>query len=543
MWHQQRNLRSRTTAALVAAFVALTAAVTAGPAAAASQGDGLLSTLVMGDSYSAGNGAGDYFGATGCWRSAKNYAREYERIVESRLGQRGFVENAACSGAVTQDFWLGKDGRPPMLDSVNTGYDVIFLTIGGNDVYFKDIVQHCLFEARRKATTCERNLARAESLLNGGEVERNIERVLSGIGERAHPEARVVLLGYPHLEGDEGFSLYRKGRKGQDEWVQVGRRVRAIGRRADQIQARAIAAANANSPNRYAFVPVKETFQGHELYAGKQDGFTTSNTDRWFVEPKIDASYSFTSLWYHPNALGHRAQAELLFADVRIPKRDVHNPQTTTDIVLRPDPGDSAMGGMVLLPQPTVPCPTGSTAVTFADSVVTATGRKVTFERGVVGLVASTWWGSEHGGVDAPIDLSNYLEHTPDYGAIFPAGTYYFQATCVRDGQTTYAYEPVVLPYRGGVTPVVQVTSQSLIISDTAGCPLPTDWISIGAGTPNDYQSAAVSAQQGEAWRVEVPVPNAAAADILNVGVECFEDTTSGPALRFRYEYWSRRLN
>jgi hypothetical protein len=39
-----------------------------------------LSILVMGDSYSAGNGAGEYLGQPGCFRSARNYARRVQAV-------------------------------------------------------------------------------------------------------------------------------------------------------------------------------------------------------------------------------------------------------------------------------------------------------------------------------------------------------------------------------------------------------------------------------------------------------------------------------
>lgn len=42
-----------------------------------------LSILVMGDSYSAGNGAGDYYGAKGCRRSRNNYAEDFARLVQA----------------------------------------------------------------------------------------------------------------------------------------------------------------------------------------------------------------------------------------------------------------------------------------------------------------------------------------------------------------------------------------------------------------------------------------------------------------------------
>ncbi len=138
-----------------------------------------LQMLVVGDSYSAGNGAGEYYGPAGCWRSEHNYAGQYRTLLASApYDQPSTVTNAACSGAETQDFFDSKDGRPPMLSAVNASYDVIFLTIGGNDVFFADIVKYCLVARTRDGATCDPNLARAERMLSDGTVEGRIENVL-----------------------------------------------------------------------------------------------------------------------------------------------------------------------------------------------------------------------------------------------------------------------------------------------------------------------------------------------------------------------------
>ena len=67
--------------------------------------------LLLGDSYTAGNGAGNYYGPTGCYRSHDNWG---ERVARQRQA-RGYVyqglrwpwaypvSNAACSGGVISD--------------------------------------------------------------------------------------------------------------------------------------------------------------------------------------------------------------------------------------------------------------------------------------------------------------------------------------------------------------------------------------------------------------------------------------------------------
>ena len=63
-----------------------------------------LSVVQLGDSFSAGNGAGSYYGAAWCERSAKNWG---QRFVESAnfLGVDATYVNRACSGGVLEDIF------------------------------------------------------------------------------------------------------------------------------------------------------------------------------------------------------------------------------------------------------------------------------------------------------------------------------------------------------------------------------------------------------------------------------------------------------
>src|SRR4051812_41075977 len=98
--------------ALIAPFAVLARSASAGRTARAVATPSRLNILVLGDSYSAGNGAGDYYGPKGCWRSRHNYAEVFAsslRVAPYR--QPTDVANAACSGAVTDDVFNSRDGR------------------------------------------------------------------------------------------------------------------------------------------------------------------------------------------------------------------------------------------------------------------------------------------------------------------------------------------------------------------------------------------------------------------------------------------------
>ncbi|MGY1684459.1 GDSL-type esterase/lipase family protein [Geodermatophilus sp. SYSU D00867] len=99
--------------------------------------------VVLGDSYSSGEGAGDYDrGAGRCHRSPHTYAEQLLPDAE--------VTNLACSAAVIQDYrepQADRDVRSQaaQLDDVDD-YDLVLMTMGGNDIGFEDIVVDCAAE-------------------------------------------------------------------------------------------------------------------------------------------------------------------------------------------------------------------------------------------------------------------------------------------------------------------------------------------------------------------------------------------------------------
>jgi hypothetical protein len=72
---------------------------------------------------------------------------------------------------VTADFFHSKDGRPPEIDAVTGKYDLILLTIGGNDVDFPDVVKYCLIAKFRDGANCNPLLGHAEKLVANGTMK------------------------------------------------------------------------------------------------------------------------------------------------------------------------------------------------------------------------------------------------------------------------------------------------------------------------------------------------------------------------------------
>lgn len=293
---------------IVAAVVgALVLGLVPSPSAAATPG--AVSIAILGDSYSAGNGAGEYAGVPGCRQSPHSYGRVYKRLLE-RQRQAAAVTTAACSGAVIADVTTARRGRPAQLGAVTGEHDLVLLTLGGNDAGFTGIVAACLVPFLREGARCDAALTTAEQRIADGGLEARLRAALEAIRAKADPRARIVVLGYPNLEGDPAFRV--PVQRSRPAFTEAGKRLRALGEAADRLQERAVAAVDGA-----VFVSTRSHYAGHELTAEHL------NRRRWVVQPFTDAGLADFDLWYHPNREGHFETAELLLADRRVPKSDL----------------------------------------------------------------------------------------------------------------------------------------------------------------------------------------------------------------------------
>ena len=101
--------------------------------------DGKVAVVtLLGDSFSAGNGAGDYYDnePKKSYRSRNNWAQHYVNSLRSR-GIATIFHNLAFSGATTETL------REEQIRQVPTDSDLVMFSIGGNDGNFGKIVQDC----------------------------------------------------------------------------------------------------------------------------------------------------------------------------------------------------------------------------------------------------------------------------------------------------------------------------------------------------------------------------------------------------------------
>lgn len=253
---------TRPLTALVTLVAAVTAALVAtGPTAEAAG----PAYVALGDSYSAGNGAGNYISSSGdCHRS--NSA--YPALWASAHSPSSFTF-AACSGAVTTDVTASQ------LGGLNSSTGLVSITIGGNDAGFSDVMTTCVTGSD---STCVNRVSAAETYIRNT-LPGRLNTVYNAIRAKA-PNAKVVVLGYPRM-----YDL--------SAWFCIGlssTKHKKIDEAADVLDTTIASVASSHG---FAFGDVRTTFSGHELCSG--DDYLHSLV----VSPTWES--------YHPTAKGHSA--------------------------------------------------------------------------------------------------------------------------------------------------------------------------------------------------------------------------------------------
>jgi hypothetical protein len=190
---------------------------------------GLGGYVALGDSYSSGEGAGQYgwnsqLPNDNCDRSPNAYGPLLDS--DRALGPLTFV---ACSGAITADmFDPNHEGNinintnqpeDPQLNALTADTKTVTLTMGGNDVGFGHVLAQCLFGEITSLyhighAGCAHDTSLTETVYSrlralegtgsattpGGEKIHSLLSILEAIHSRAS-KAKIYLAGYPRLFG------------------------------------------------------------------------------------------------------------------------------------------------------------------------------------------------------------------------------------------------------------------------------------------------------------------------------------------------------
>lgn len=245
--------------AVTAGAAALPAVVVAAPAAAQSA----VSYVALGDSYSSGVGAGNYYPSSGsCDRSPNAYP-----VLWANASNPASFSFVACSGATTSSVIASQ------LSALSAATTLVSITVGGNDVGFSSVMETCVLGT---TSDCVNAVNAAEQKMQT-QLPGEMNNVLSAIAAAA-PNARVVVLGYPDL-----YDLTRSsGCIGLSTTDRI-----ALNQAADMLDGQVQAAAG-----RYGdtYGDVRGTFTGHQIC----DANSWLHSVDWF-----DLGES-----YHPTAAG-----------------------------------------------------------------------------------------------------------------------------------------------------------------------------------------------------------------------------------------------
>jgi lysophospholipase L1-like esterase len=241
-------------------------AVTSLPVRAQPASSLVVRYVALGDSYSAGTGAGRYSAAG---KSCERSASAFPQLWAARHDPASFV-SVACAGATTATV------RTRQLSALSARTTLVSITIGGNDVGFSQVMETCVFQLN---SACVKAVNTAESSVRKV-LPGRLDRLLRAIRTRA-PLARIVVLGYPDL-----YDLSQSR-----DCIGIGTAKRAALNQGAGVLDRALSAAAAR--NHDPFADVRPEFARHEICDG-----STSYLNA--VTFPLDGSY-------HPNAAGQKS--------------------------------------------------------------------------------------------------------------------------------------------------------------------------------------------------------------------------------------------
>lgn len=262
----------------------------------------------MGDSYSSGVGAGDYFGEPEeCLRSLNAYATKFappdytRSIAQLSLDTGGLIEwqFVACQGALVRHL-LDRDqfGAPAQIKHLDPDVNVVSVTAGGNDAGFEPVLRSCAFVAdcsQEEFPFTDGEILQTWAFDQVAALEPDLvdayEQIVAATGGQP-----LFVLGYPEVfpdstEEQECLALFP-----YDGITQAF--FKAVGEDLNEVIASAAAQAGVH------FVDVTDHFDGHEA---------CGEDDEWIKGGRLlDEKESF-----HPNRTGQAEYARALAAFIR----------------------------------------------------------------------------------------------------------------------------------------------------------------------------------------------------------------------------------
>ena len=370
---------SRRLAATAVAAACVLNALTGAGTAAAQPADNSRSWLVLGDSYSSGEGiqntatpSTDQLPRSGervrdCRRAdgrngnATSWAPEAHRLVGAELNVPE-LDFAACTGAIADEI-------PAQIDEAGTGkWDLVTFSIGGNNIKFADIIKECIdlppsfSDLRKRKVGCKIDEAqfkhRVDLLAGDAGIEPGeytgttaLPEIYDKVAERVKSGGHVVVLGYPNIVEETrnwrplrtpigGIELNRN----RCEWiwrkdVQLLRTGAAYLNR--RIEDAVLAADQRHESEGIRFHFLDIASNPYERDMAPDDRHSLCTDDQWLHSVKVTRKL-YSGMSFHPNQRGYTATGRLLADYLRENVRFTDPPQPCPSVGLTPNSDDVA---------------------------------------------------------------------------------------------------------------------------------------------------------------------------------------------------------
>jgi Ca2+-binding RTX toxin-like protein/lysophospholipase L1-like esterase len=296
------------------------------------------SIFVMGDSFTAGEGAGDYMPGTDQYDGAlatnlcHHSNNAWPKLLAGELGGlSGPVMTSACSGATTDNIrfypqW--EHGGPPPLPGSETqmaayrragGAGRLLVQIGGNDALFADIVVDCI-----KPGDCSGSEDRRTYALR---IQRAYYRVRETLKALRTTDRLIALVGYPAIVDDDGACDVNVRLNDSERQLAMDLQ--------DYIDASLRKAALTAGAH---YISLKDSIEQHQLC----DAEPWVNGVTLRTEQEEGTFYVTGNESFHPDARAHRAFAQAVASQL--------NALTTGTCGINPCPFDPAAAAPPLPP-------------------------------------------------------------------------------------------------------------------------------------------------------------------------------------------------
>lgn len=236
--------------------------------------------VALGDSYSSGEGAGDYVDNTNSDDATKQMindlpidlwpgdphnnicrrsANAYSEVVYHNGDFKGDFIFGACSGGVMADYYNdnggGNEDEGPQRDHLTEDTSLVTISMGGNDFGFGNVVAGCVIKG---STMVAGSCGSGESDSVKAKIDIEAVRLVQFYKDLAADtpdKARILIVGYPQLFPDDPSGLPLAITNGDQKWIND------MGAYANQKIQEAIIA----SGTRVEFVDVTNALNGHEI--------------------------------------------------------------------------------------------------------------------------------------------------------------------------------------------------------------------------------------------------------------------------------------